>query len=502
MRAETKWPIILFSIGVFMAALDNGIITSSLTTLIHSFSVSPTWGAWTITIYTLGLSISVPIAGKLSDRYGRRSLFMAEIALFGVGSLLVALSPSFAFFLIARFIQALGGGGIFIIASSYVLNTVPMEKQGRALGMLGGMNGIAAILGPNLGALILDLTGSWHWLFLINVPIAAILLAAGWKTIHERQTLTTSRLDMGGIALLATATVLLMLAFTKLDGVDLAGSLLSGSFLGLAAAGLLVFVALYLQERRVMRRGEEPVLPLDLLRRPTFRMTLLLGFFSGAILASVIFIPGYVEQYLNVDSSVSGYWFTPLAIASGIGAAGGGSLVDRKGPIFALLFASAIAIVGFALFPLWVETTWQMVVASCLVGLGFGTMLGAPINVLVSEHAGTDKGIALAANSLFRQMGMTLAPTIYAGFLARSFSQLGGQGMPADIGAMDATSMKEALSQMPAEQANKLAAILHEVVGKGYDGLFTSSMIVSCAMLAAVLVLGIMRARRKSGSAA
>src|SRR5690625_2876399 len=107
-----KWPITLFTIGVFMAGLDNGIISTALTTINESFGVSPSWGAWSITLYTLGIAISVPIIGKFSDRYGRKRLFIIEITLFGIGSLLVALSPNFIFLLIARFIQAIGGGGI------------------------------------------------------------------------------------------------------------------------------------------------------------------------------------------------------------------------------------------------------------------------------------------------------------------------------------------------------------------------------------------------------
>ena len=164
-----SWAITLFAIGVFMAALDNGIISAALTTINEDFGVSPNWGAWGVTLYTLGLAISVPVIGKLSDRYGRKKLFIIEIGLFGLGSLLVALSPNFTFYLIARFIQALGGGGIFIIGSSHVLSTMPPEKQGRMLGMLGGMNGIASVLGPNIGSVILDVTGNWHFLFFINV---------------------------------------------------------------------------------------------------------------------------------------------------------------------------------------------------------------------------------------------------------------------------------------------------------------------------------------------
>ena len=109
-KSSQFWALLLFSIGIFMAQLDNGIISSALTTINRHFDVTDNWGAWGITIYTLGLAISLPIVGKLSDRYGRKKLFLIEIALFGLGSLLVALSPSFGIYLTARFIQALGGG--------------------------------------------------------------------------------------------------------------------------------------------------------------------------------------------------------------------------------------------------------------------------------------------------------------------------------------------------------------------------------------------------------
>lgn len=153
-KTSQTWVLTLFALGVFMAALDNGIISAALTTINSSFNVEANWGAWGVTLYTLGLAISVPIVGKLSDRYGRKKLFIVEIALFGLGSLLVALSPNFTFYLISRFIQALGGGGIFIIGTSYVVSTLPAEKQGKALGLLGGMNGVAAVLGPNIGSVI------------------------------------------------------------------------------------------------------------------------------------------------------------------------------------------------------------------------------------------------------------------------------------------------------------------------------------------------------------
>src|SRR5690625_3850571 len=121
---------IILLIGVFMAALDNGIISAALTTINSSFNVSATSGSWGITLYTLGLAVATPIVGKLADKYGRKKLFLIEIAIFTVGSLGIALSPNFTFFLAARLFQSFGGGGIFIIASSYVLSTVPKARQG------------------------------------------------------------------------------------------------------------------------------------------------------------------------------------------------------------------------------------------------------------------------------------------------------------------------------------------------------------------------------------
>jgi len=515
---QMKVSLLIFAIGVFMAALDNGIVTSSLTTLIYSFGVSPTWGAWTITLYTLGLAISVPLVGKLSDRYGRKKLFFIEVALFGIGSALVAASPNFTFFLIARLIQALGGGGIFIIGSSYVLNAFPKEKHGMALGALGGMHGIASVLGPNIGSFILNVTGNWHWLFLINVPIAIALLIFGGIYIKEKQVLSRARMDWLGIVALSATAVCLMYGFTKLDGVNLAESLASPAFLGFMGGGLLLIAALVLIEKRAGRNGIEPVIPGNLMRIPAYRLTLVMGVFSGAILASVIFVPAFVEQYLGVDSAMSGYWFTPLAIASGIGAGSGGMLVDRKGPTATLVVASSLAIVGFLLFGLWVENTWQMVVASSFVGLGFGTMLGAPLNVLASEHSENDKGISLAGLSLFRQMGMTIAPTIYAGFLARSFAGLGDNiqaklgkagisqaaplNMPgaggAGTGQMDFATLKAGFESIPDPKVkDAMLGALHDTVDGGYASLFYTALGASVLMLIVAIATGIKRSRKR-----
>src|SRR5699024_6947016 len=156
------------------------------------------WGAWSITLYTLGIAISVPIIGKLSDRFGRRRLFIIEIAIFGIGSLLVALSPNFIFLLTARFIQSIGGAGVFISGVSRISATVPKGEQVKAVGLLGGMHRISAAIGPNVRAIILSLTGSWQWMFLINIPVAIFLVICGYWKLEETKPGTAKPLDFLG----------------------------------------------------------------------------------------------------------------------------------------------------------------------------------------------------------------------------------------------------------------------------------------------------------------
>lgn len=423
--ASSKWAITLFTIGVFMAGLDNGIISTALTTINEAFHVTPSWGTWSVTLYTLGIAISVPIIGKLSDQFGRKRLFIIEIALFGIGSLLVACSPNFIFLLAARFIQSIGGGGIFIIGSSHILATLPKEKQGKALGMLGGMNGLAAVIGPNLGALILDVAGSWHWMFLINIPIALLLLVFGFFKLDETKAQDAKQLDLIGCFLLAGGILSLMLGITNLDSQYFVESLIGINVLPFLLIGLGLIVVLIAYERRLEIMGGDPIIAFSLIKMRLFQVTLLLGLLSGGFLAGIIFIPAYVQQVLHVPVENAGYWLTPLALFSGVGAGLGGFLTDKQGAAKTVVTAGVFGIVGFFMFPAFVHGAFTFIVASIMAGTGLGILLGAPLNVLVGESARTgEQGSALGTLSLIRQIGLTLFPTVYAGFVTGGFSKL------------------------------------------------------------------------------
>jgi len=494
---------IILLIGVFMAALDNGIISAALTTINSSFEVSATAGSWGITLYTFGLAIATPIVGKLSDRYGRKKLFLIEIAIFTIGSLGVALSPNFGFFLAARLFQSFGGGGIFIIASSHVISTYSKERQGSMLGLIGGMNGIASVIGPNIGSFLIDITGSWHWLFLINVPIGIIILAVGYYSLAETKESVLSKIDFLGISLLSFSILSIMFAINNLGQGELLDSFLHWTVLGFLLAGIGIFAVLIFVEKRQEQRQVDAILPYRLLKKPTYSVTMIMALLSGTFIGAIIFIPSFAEQILGIPAAKSGYWMTPLALASGIGAGGGGYFVDKQGALRTLALSGIIAIIGFTGLAFFVDTKAMFIIFSVIAGIGFGFVLGAPLTVLTSNAAGTQKGSALGTLSVARQIGLTISPTIFGTFIQRGFGNIGDiipkklqehninpEDVPEDamssLGDTSYTAIQEQIEQIPSENVQ---AALFEAFNEAAHNAYAPIYIMTAGMAVVIIVL-------------
>lgn len=503
---QSKIGFIILLIGVFMAALDNGIISAALTTINASFNVSATAGTWGITLYTLGLAIATPIVGKLSDRYGRKKLFLIEIIIFTIGSLGVALSPNFGFFLGARLFQSLGGGGIFIIASSHVISTYAKDKQGSMLGLIGGMNGIASVVGPNIGSFLIDITGNWHWLFLINVPIGILIVIIGYYSLIETKEEVMSNIDFLGISLLSFSILSVMLAINNLGEV----SFFNWTVLGLLLLGIVIFTTFIWIEKRQENGNVDPILPYHLLKKPTYSVTMAMALLSGTFIGAIIFIPSFAEQILNIPAAKSGYWMTPLALASGIGAGGGGYFVDKQGPVRTLALAGIIAIIGFGGLAFFVDTKLMFIIFSTIAGIGFGFVLGAPLTVLTSNAAGSQKGSALGTLSVARQIGLTISPTIFGALIQRGFSKIGQmipqklsehgidpENIPEDaITSLDESSYSSIQAQIEEIPSEDVQAALFEAFNEAAHQAYEPIYLMT-AVMALLLIILVVSFRRK-----
>lgn len=424
----------VYLLGIFMGALDTGIVTPARTVIQESLGVSDTAGIWMITIYTLAYAASIPVMGKLADRMGRRSIYLVSIALFGGGSLLCGLSHSFNSFtalLISRAIQAIGGGGIVPIANAEFGTTFPEEKRGMALGMVGGVYGIANIFGASAGSLVIDIFGTEHWefIFYVNVPIAIFILLAGIFCLPNTKDKATSKIDGLGTCLLVVMVLCIMYGIKNIDFFDFVPTLTSTKVYPF----LIAFFVLLPFFVAVERRAEDPVLNLKLFSNVRILVTLLVAIISGIVMMGVIFVPQMCENAMQVPTGSGGYFVIALGVTAGIGAMTSGKLTDRFGPKLVLIIGFVASVLG-ALVIIFGVTKNPNVInvfgALMLIGFAIGFTMGAPLNyMMLWEVEDKEANSALATLALVRSLGTVVAPAIMVGFIAHAGMNMQGNLM-------------------------------------------------------------------------
>ena len=417
--------IAVYLLGIFMGAIDTGIVTPARTIIQNDLGVDDSTGIWLLTIYTLAYAAAIPVMGKLADRYGRKPVYLLSITLFGVGSLLCGLSQDFGSFemlIIARAIQAIGGGGIVPIATAEFGTSVPPERRGMALGLVGGVYGVANIFGSSAGSLILDAFGTHNWqlIFYVNVPISIAIIVAGLVFLPNHRVEKVSRIDLLGITLLVSMILALLYGLRNLDYFDLAGSITSVE----VYPYLLAFVVLLPLFVLAERRAEDPVLNLGYFTDFAIGVTLLLSFLAGVILMGVVFVPQFAENALGIPTGEGGYFVIILGMFSGVGAPLSGRFTDRFGPAPVLGFGVAVSAIAAAAGAFWAipAPSWTSVCTTlALMGLGLGFTIGSPLNYMMLERTPPEESnSALATLSLVRSIGTTLAPAFLVGFLAHA----------------------------------------------------------------------------------
>lgn len=417
--------MIVYLAGIFMGALDTGIVTPARTIIQNNLGVEATAGIWMITIYTLAYAASIPVMGKLADRYGRKYIYLTSIILFGVGSLFCGLSQDFGSFrmlLFARVVQAIGGGGIIPVATAEFGTTFPPEKRGMALGMVGGVFGIANIFGSSVGSAILDIFGknNWQFIFYINVPITVFIVIAGLLVIKNVRTENNSKIDGLGIVILVAMVLSLLYGLKNLDFfhfINTIGTKEVYPFLIVFAVLIPVFII-------VENKVQDPVMNLKYFTSKNIIFTLLISFVSGFVMMGVIFVPQFSENATKIVSGSGGYYVIILGVFAGIGAPVSGKLIDHFGAKIILGFGFAVSILG-ALFLIFVATAHPnvitVIISLMLMGIGMGFTMGTPLNyMMLANTVKKESNSALATLSLVRSIGTAIAPAIMVGFIAHA----------------------------------------------------------------------------------
>jgi len=259
-RAATFWTFIVTSVAVFMVSLDNLVVTTALPVIKNDLGASLQGLEWTVNAYTLTFAVLLLTGAALGDRFGRKRMFLVGLAVFTLGSALAALAPSIGALIAARALQGVGGAIVTPLTLTILSAAVPPARRGLALGIWGGVSGLAVALGPVVGGAVVEGL-SWQWIFWINVPFGIALLPIAWRRLTESRGPNRS-LDLPGLGLASIGLLGIVWGLVR-------GNEHGWTSLGVAgpiAAGIVLLGAFVLWERRT----PEPMVPLRFFRSRAF----------------------------------------------------------------------------------------------------------------------------------------------------------------------------------------------------------------------------------------
>jgi EmrB/QacA subfamily drug resistance transporter len=413
---QGRWIIAATVLGSSMAFLDATVVNVALPTIGRSLHTSLAGLQWTVTAYTLTLAGLILLGGALGDRLGRRRVFVVGVAWFALASALCGLAPDIGVLIAARALQGIGGalltpGSLAIIQASFVPDDRP-----RAIGAWSGLGGVAGAVGPFLGGWIIGSVG-WRWIFLINLPLAAVVMAVTVRHVPETSDPTShGRFDWTGALLAALSLAGITYALIEAPGGDLTRVWLTG------IAGVIAFAGFVLLERR---RGHvdgrvPPMLPLDVFASRQFTAVNVVTFVIYGALSGTIFLLVLQLQVVSRYSPLaSGVSLLPLTILMLLLSSRAGALAQRFGPRWLMAGGCLLCAAGLLLATrIGPNASYvaDVLPTVALFGLGLSAVV-APLTatVLASadvRHAGTASGVNNAvarAAGLLAVAGLPLA---------------------------------------------------------------------------------------------
>jgi MFS family permease len=420
-RAAERTRLGVLFVGVLIAALDIAIVGPALPAIRASLDVGARWLPAVFSVYVLFYLLGTPLLAKRSDRRGRRRVFLESLALFATGSLLAAAAPSFPLLLLGRAVQAFGAGGLLPVAAAVIGETVAVERRGRTLGLIGAVFGVAFLLGPLLGGILLS--SSWRWLFLINVPVALVLIVAAARTLPQSIRSEPARFDTAGAALLALVLTAMVVGIGQIDTQAPSDSLQSlrvWPWFALVVIGVPLLWS-------VEKRAADPVLPPMLLRLPQLRIVAAIAGAAGAVEAGMVFLPEIAVRNFAVDASTASFAMLPLVLTLAIGAPLAGWLLDHIGPRAVVQIGLAFTLTGLGLFALLPLDWLGFYLSGILVGFGLAALLGAPLRYIVLQEAGdARRGAGQSLLTLCVSIGQLVGAALIGGVVGSATETLLG----------------------------------------------------------------------------
>jgi EmrB/QacA subfamily drug resistance transporter len=423
--------LLILSLAALAFALAQTTLIPALTELARSLHTDASGVAWTVTAYLLSAAVCTPVFGRLGDMFGKRRLLVVALGLFASGSVVSALGHNLEIVVLGRVLQG-AGGGIFPLCFGIIRDEFPREKVAGSIGLISATFGIGGGAGLILGGVITD-HASYHWIFWLGAITAVLAAVATELFVPESPVRTPGRVDFRGAFVLAVGLSAPLLAIARANDWGWG----SARTLGLFAVGVAILAAWV----GLQRRTEEPLVDIEMLRRPPVLMTniatLLVGF---GMFGSFILIPQLAEAPsstgygFGLTATGAGLLMLPGALVMLVAGPLSGVLGTRYGSRLPLAMGAAITSFGLLMMALAHGTEGAMIAWNLVMSVGIGLAFAAMPNLILEAVPAEETGQATGVNTLVRSVGASLGSQISAAVLAGSVVA----GLPTNEGYRDA----------------------------------------------------------------
>lgn len=394
-----------------LAAIEGTVVGTVMPTIVNDLGGLERYN-WVFSVYMVSAAVTMPIWSKLSDLHGPRRYFFAGVALFVSGSALAGLSPTIEQLIAVRVVQGIGAGALFTLPMTILGHHAAPERRGHVLGIAAATWGIAALLGPPIGALVTATLG-WRWVFFLNVPFGIVALYLVLHYFEDPEVRRGHRLDFAGAVLIMGAAFALMIGAQAFREQAMLLGLGAGAWAGLFL--LLLPLAVWVE-----RRADEPIVPLRLFRTPVYRVgngaAFLMAFNT---FAALVYIPMMTTLGDPTNVARAGLSLVPTSIGWTMGAFIAGRLVAGVGGRVLGVVGALLSTTGFLFATqLGPDTSLPQIVATTFpIGLGMG-MTSPGILVTLQNHLGAGQmGVVTGGVAFYRHLGGTLGVTVLGLFV-------------------------------------------------------------------------------------